>query len=90
VDPVDVVLADGGTVRLRPINPDDGDAVVALHKIQHDRERRAEAVAVSRLLAPRSIAVYGVRADGTGVGAALVRHVRAARRCCTRLSTLDR
>ena len=36
VDPAtweaDVVLADGGTVHLRPIRPDDADALLALHR----------------------------------------------------------
>src|SRR4029450_14146781 len=30
----DVVLADGGTVRIRPIRPDDGPRLVAFHALQ--------------------------------------------------------
>ncbi|HEU5034583.1 MAG TPA: GNAT family N-acetyltransferase [Mycobacteriales bacterium] len=35
----DVVLADGGTVHLRPIRPDDADALVALHARLSDQTR---------------------------------------------------
>ncbi|WP_345733783.1 GNAT family N-acetyltransferase, partial [Cryptosporangium minutisporangium] len=35
----DVVLSDGGTVHLRPIRPDDADAIVALHSRFSDRTR---------------------------------------------------
>ena len=44
-------------------------------RAQRAREHVTEAASVARLLAPRSVAVYGVRRDGTGVGTALVRHV---------------
>jgi acyl-CoA synthetase (NDP forming)/RimJ/RimL family protein N-acetyltransferase len=44
--------------------------------VQWDRERRAEARAVARLLNPHGVAVYGARADGTGLGAAVLRHLR--------------
>lgn len=35
----DVVLSDGGTVHLRPIRPEDADAIVALHSRFSDRTR---------------------------------------------------
>jgi len=35
----DVVVADGGTVRLRPIRPDDADALVALHERLSEQTR---------------------------------------------------
>jgi acyl-CoA synthetase (NDP forming)/RimJ/RimL family protein N-acetyltransferase len=35
----DVVVADGGTVHLRPIRPDDADALVALHERLSDQTR---------------------------------------------------
>jgi acyl-CoA synthetase (NDP forming)/GNAT superfamily N-acetyltransferase len=44
--------------------------------VQWGRERRAEARAVARLLNPGGIAVFGARADGTGLGAAALRHLR--------------
>jgi acyl-CoA synthetase (NDP forming)/RimJ/RimL family protein N-acetyltransferase len=47
-------------------------------RVQWSREQHAEARSISRLLAPRGVAVYGARADGTGVGAALLRHLKAA------------
>ena len=31
IDPVDVLLADGSTVRIRPIRPEDADEIVGLH-----------------------------------------------------------
>jgi acyl-CoA synthetase (NDP forming)/RimJ/RimL family protein N-acetyltransferase len=46
--------------------------------VQWRRERRAEARSVSRLLNPRGVVVYGARADGTGLGAAVLRHLRRA------------
>ena len=47
-------------------------------RVQWAREKRAEARSIARLLAPRGIAVYGVRANGTGVGAALLGHLKDA------------
>jgi acyl-CoA synthetase (NDP forming)/GNAT superfamily N-acetyltransferase len=44
---------------------------------QRAREHHPEAASIARLLAPRSVAVYGVRHDGTGAGAQLLRHVAA-------------
>jgi acyl-CoA synthetase (NDP forming)/GNAT superfamily N-acetyltransferase len=44
-------------------------------EVQWAREHRTEAASIGRLLTPRSVAVYGVRRDGTGVGAAVLRHV---------------
>lgn len=43
--------------------------------VQNDRERRTEARSVARLLKPRGIAVYGASRSGSGVGAALLRHL---------------
>lgn len=37
------------------------------------REQHPEAASIARLLTPQSVAVYGVRRDGTGQGATLVR-----------------
>ncbi|GIJ69514.1 bifunctional acetate--CoA ligase family protein/GNAT family N-acetyltransferase [Virgisporangium ochraceum] len=45
--------------------------------VQWRREQRAEARSVSRLLNPRGVLVYGARGDGTGLGAAVLRHLRA-------------
>jgi acyl-CoA synthetase (NDP forming)/RimJ/RimL family protein N-acetyltransferase len=45
--------------------------------VQWRREQRAEARSVSRLLNPRGVLVYGARADGTGLGAAVLRHLLA-------------
>lgn len=47
-------------------------------RVQWAREQRAEARSIGRLLNPRGVAVYGARADGSGVGAALLSHLRAA------------
>ena len=44
-------------------------------EVQRGREQRTEATSIARLLAPRSVAVYGVRRDGTGIGATLLRHI---------------
>jgi acyl-CoA synthetase (NDP forming)/GNAT superfamily N-acetyltransferase len=44
--------------------------------VQYSREQRSEAASIARLLAPRAVAVYGARADGTGIGSALLRHLR--------------
>jgi acyl-CoA synthetase (NDP forming)/GNAT superfamily N-acetyltransferase len=44
-------------------------------RVQAERERRTEARSVARLLKPRGIAVYGASRSGSGVGAALVRHL---------------
>jgi acyl-CoA synthetase (NDP forming)/RimJ/RimL family protein N-acetyltransferase len=46
--------------------------------VQRFREQRAEGRSIERLLAPRGVAVYGARADGTGIGAALLANLRAA------------
>jgi acyl-CoA synthetase (NDP forming)/RimJ/RimL family protein N-acetyltransferase len=42
------------------------------------REQRTEARSIARLLAPRSVAVYGASAHGSGVGAALLTNLRTA------------
>jgi acyl-CoA synthetase (NDP forming)/RimJ/RimL family protein N-acetyltransferase len=47
-------------------------------RVQQTREQRAEAMSIARLLRPRGVAVYGARADGTGVGAALLSHLKSA------------
>jgi acyl-CoA synthetase (NDP forming)/GNAT superfamily N-acetyltransferase len=47
-------------------------------EVQWDREHRTEARSIARLLAPRSVAVYGASASGQGVGAALLGHLRGA------------
>jgi acyl-CoA synthetase (NDP forming)/GNAT superfamily N-acetyltransferase len=44
-------------------------------QVQRDRERHPEAASIARLLTPRSVAVYGVRRDGTGAGARLLQHL---------------
>jgi acyl-CoA synthetase (NDP forming)/GNAT superfamily N-acetyltransferase len=44
-------------------------------EVQHRREHLTESASIARLLLPRSIAVYGVRRDGTGIGAALLRNL---------------
>ncbi|NUT31918.1 MAG: GNAT family N-acetyltransferase [Hamadaea sp.] len=44
-------------------------------QVQNERERRTEARSVARLLKPRGIAVYGASRSGSGVGAALLRHL---------------
>jgi GNAT superfamily N-acetyltransferase/predicted CoA-binding protein len=46
--------------------------------VQHRREQTTEAASIARLLAPRSVAVYGAGRAGRGVGATLLRNVRAA------------
>ncbi len=48
-----------------------------LQNAADDRECQAEARSLDPLLHPRSVAVIGVRSDGTGVGAAIVRSVVA-------------
>jgi acyl-CoA synthetase (NDP forming)/RimJ/RimL family protein N-acetyltransferase len=45
--------------------------------VQWRRERRAESTSVARLLNPKGVVVYGARADGTGLGAAVLRHLKA-------------
>ena len=46
-------------------------------EVQRRREQKAEAASIARLLSPRSVAVYGIRRDGTGFGSALLRHLLA-------------
>lgn len=41
------------------------------------REFLAESRSLAPMLAPRSVAVYGVRRDGTGIGATVLRSIRA-------------
>src|SRR5258706_3467214 len=47
-------------------------------RVQWSREQRAEARSIGRLLTPRGVAVYGARSDGTGIGAALLAHLKSA------------
>ncbi|GAA3188234.1 GNAT family N-acetyltransferase [Dactylosporangium siamense] len=47
-------------------------------RVQWSREQQAEARSIGRLLNPRGVAVYGARADGTGIGAAILAHLKAA------------
>ncbi|NUR70000.1 MAG: GNAT family N-acetyltransferase [Hamadaea sp.] len=62
--------ADGVVHLTFPIAPTDRS-----RQVQADRERRTEARSVARLLRPRGIAIYGAARSGSGVGAALVRHI---------------
>ncbi|MFI5907382.1 GNAT family N-acetyltransferase [Dactylosporangium sp. NPDC051541] len=47
-------------------------------RVQQAREQRAEARSIARLLNPKVVAVYGARARGTGVGAAILAHLKGA------------
>ncbi|MET7423810.1 GNAT family N-acetyltransferase [Dactylosporangium sp. NPDC005555] len=47
-------------------------------RVQWSREQHAEARSIGRLLNPRGVAVYGARSDGTGIGAAILAHLKAA------------
>ncbi|WP_432836396.1 GNAT family N-acetyltransferase [Dactylosporangium sp. CA-092794] len=47
-------------------------------RVQQAREQTADARSIGRLLNPRGVAVYGVRADGSGIGAALLSHLKGA------------
>ncbi|GAA3457293.1 bifunctional GNAT family N-acetyltransferase/acetate--CoA ligase family protein [Dactylosporangium matsuzakiense] len=47
-------------------------------RVQQAREQRAEARSIARLLNPKTVAVFGARARGTGVGAALLAHLKGA------------
>jgi acyl-CoA synthetase (NDP forming)/GNAT superfamily N-acetyltransferase len=62
--------ADGVVHLTFPIAPTARSVEVARSRDQHN-----QAASVARLLAPRVVTVYGVRRDGTGVGAALLRHI---------------
>lgn len=48
----------------------------ALQEAADDRECSSEARSLAPLLRPRSVAVVGVRRDGTGIGAAVLRSIR--------------
>jgi acyl-CoA synthetase (NDP forming)/GNAT superfamily N-acetyltransferase len=64
---------DEGIVHLTfPIEP-----TAASETRSRDREQHPEAASVARLLRPASVVIYGVRRDGTGAGAHLLRHVVA-------------
>ncbi|HKT04822.1 MAG TPA: GNAT family N-acetyltransferase [Rugosimonospora sp.] len=62
--------ADGVVHLTFPIAPTEESLAV-----QWRREQVTEARSIGRLLAPRGVAVYGVRRDGNGIGAALLRHL---------------
>jgi acyl-CoA synthetase (NDP forming)/GNAT superfamily N-acetyltransferase len=62
--------ADGVVHLTFPIAPTDRS-----REVQAARERRTEARSVARLLKPRAVAVYGASRSGSGVGAALLRHL---------------
>jgi len=63
---------DEGVVHLTfPIEP-----TTSSEQVQRSREAHPEAASIARLLTPSSVLVYGVRHDGTGVGASLLRHIR--------------
>jgi acyl-CoA synthetase (NDP forming)/GNAT superfamily N-acetyltransferase len=62
--------ADGVVHLAFPVAPTDRS-----REVQAERERHTEARSVARLLKPRQIAVYGASRSGTGVGAALLRHL---------------
>ncbi|MER7002665.1 GNAT family N-acetyltransferase [Dactylosporangium sp. NPDC000555] len=47
-------------------------------RVQRSREQRAEARSIARLLNPAGVAVYGARAGGSGIGAALLSHLKGA------------
>jgi acyl-CoA synthetase (NDP forming)/GNAT superfamily N-acetyltransferase len=46
-------------------------------EVQWSREQRTEARSIARLLAPRSVAVYGASAGGRGIGAAVLANLRS-------------
>lgn len=71
--PVERCYADGLVHLSFPIAPTFRSLAV-----QRAREQRADAASIARLLAPRAVALYGARSDGTGVGAALLRHLRSS------------
>jgi acyl-CoA synthetase (NDP forming)/RimJ/RimL family protein N-acetyltransferase len=62
--------ADGVVHLTFPIAPTEQSLAV-----QWRREQVTEARSLGRLLAPRGVAVYGVRRDGNGIGATLLRHL---------------
>jgi acyl-CoA synthetase (NDP forming)/RimJ/RimL family protein N-acetyltransferase len=64
---------DEGVVHLTfPIEP-----TPESEQISRAREHHPEAASIARLLTPRSVLVYGVRRDGTGAGATLLRTIVA-------------
>ncbi|MDV6014478.1 GNAT family N-acetyltransferase [Haloechinothrix sp. LS1_15] len=56
----DVVLADGGTVRLRPIVPDDADRIVALHSRLSERTRYFRYFGAYPRIPPRDLTRFTV------------------------------
>jgi acyl-CoA synthetase (NDP forming)/L-amino acid N-acyltransferase YncA len=70
----DVVRRIEGGVMLLDLDPRATDVFLTA---ADGREARSEARSLAPLLHPASVAVVGVRRDGTGVGAAVVRSIRA-------------
>ncbi|WP_425560447.1 GNAT family N-acetyltransferase, partial [Luedemannella flava] len=62
--------ADGVVHLTFPVAPTDRSVAV-----QWRREQRTEAASIARLLAPRGFAFYGVRPDGAGRAATVLRHL---------------
>jgi acyl-CoA synthetase (NDP forming)/GNAT superfamily N-acetyltransferase len=56
----------------------DTGVTAAVQDAADRREFWAEARSLAPMLAPRSVAVYGVRRDGTGIGATVLRAIRDA------------
>lgn len=54
----------------------DTSVTPAVQEAADQREFRAESGSLARMLAPRSVAVYGVRRDGTGIGATVLRAIQ--------------
>lgn len=70
----DVVRRVEGGVMLLDLDPRATDVFL---KAADGREARSEARSLAPLLHPASVAVVGVRRDGSGVGAAVVRSIRS-------------
>ncbi len=47
-------------------------------EVSRRRETRTEAASIARILRPRAVGIYGVRRDGTGVGAAVAHYLADA------------
>ncbi|HEU4423480.1 MAG TPA: GNAT family N-acetyltransferase, partial [Pilimelia sp.] len=63
--------ADGVVHLTFPIAPTDRS-----REVQEGREHRTEARSIARLLAPGGVVVYGASSTGTGIGAAILAHLR--------------
>ena len=55
----------------------DTSVTPAVQEAADHRECRAEGRSLAPMLSPRSVAVYGVRRDGTGIGATVLRSIRS-------------